>query len=300
MHPRDYSQIQRRKYAQRKPQATDIAGLEVLLHIDSFCLGDTICWASFLPAFVAHYQPAKLFVTTFWPELFESTAQIEFLDAVSPDTQICDKFVSAGYKKNSLDHVRYGMMYAARDSLGVPQNTAPDRALFKKYNAQRQPTKIVIAPESTKQIARWDYLGNYGWQEVIDRLNTRGFAAHNISYEQTLMLRGVQSHQGNPNICAAIQHICESRLFVGLSSGLAWCAWAYEIPVVMIAGFTKPFAEFPCYRVWNPHACNGCFNVFPNNPKICPIFAGTPRAYECHNLITPEMVLTQINRALAA
>lgn len=121
---------------------------------------------------------------------------------------------------------------------------------------------------------------------------------HNISYEQELLLRGVQGHHGNPDIQAAIQHICEARLFIGLSSGLAWLAWAYSTPVVMISGFTKFFNEFPCYRVWNPHACTGCFNVFLNISSPCPIFSGTPRAHECHNTITPDMVLAQVHRAL--
>jgi autotransporter strand-loop-strand O-heptosyltransferase len=163
-----------------------------------------------------------------------------------------------------------------------------------------QPTKIVIAPESTKPIARWDYLGidGYGWQEVIDQLTARGYEIHNISYEHTLLLRGVHSHAGNADIRTAIRHICEARLFIGLSSGLAWLAWAYSTPVVMIAGFTKPHNEFPCYRVENPYACAGCFNVLPNIQRACPLFQGTPREHECHRTITPAMVLAQVYRAL--
>lgn len=299
MHPRDYSNIERLKYTQRKPDATNLDGLDVLLHIDSFCLGDTICWASLLPAFVAHHKPARLSVTTFWPELFQDADPIVFLDAVGDETQSCDKFISAGYEKQNLNHIRHGMFYAAHDSPHIPSCFEPNRSIFKPIMAQKNANKITIAPESTKKIARWDYLGNYGWQVVIDDLNRRGFDVHNVSYEQRLLLRGVTPHHGNDDIAVARQHICESRLFVGLSSGLAWLAWAYEVPVVMISGFTKPFAEFPCYRVWNPHACTGCFNVFANISDPCPIFRNTTRANECHNLISPEMVTNQIFKALS-
>lgn len=48
MHPRDYSNISRLRHIQRSPQSESLEGLD----IDSFCLGDTICWASFLTAFL--------------------------------------------------------------------------------------------------------------------------------------------------------------------------------------------------------------------------------------------------------
>lgn len=298
MHPRDYSNIQRRRYSERQPDAGSLENLEVLLHIDSFCLGDTICWGSFVPAFLAHHKPSRLYVTTFWPELFESTDRVVFLDAVGEEVQECDKFISAGYNKSDLNHVRYGMFWAARESMGVPQQAAPDLTFFKKHEFSRRSDKITIAPESKKRIARWDYLGNYGWQEVVDRLNSGGFEVHNVSHEQALMLRGVHPHHGDDDIGTALRHICESRIFIGLGSGLAWLAWANRIPVVMIAGFTKPFMEFPCYRVINPHACFGCFNVFANVSSPCPIFQGTPRSNECHNSITPDMVMSQVAAAL--
>lgn len=299
MHPRDYSGVERKRYVQRRPDAPSMEGLEVLLHIDSFCLGDTICWGSLLPEFVRVHRPARLGVTTFWPELFGESESIKFFDAVGSETLECDRFLSAGYDKKNLDHTRYGMFYAARDSMRIPQVSAPDRSVFRQHGYIRNPKKITIAPESKKKIARWDYLGNYGWQEVVDRLNSVGFEVHNVSYEQNLMLRGVRPHHGDDDIGTATRHICESRLFLGLNSGLAWLAWAHGTPVVMISGFTKFFAEFPCYRVWNPHACTGCFNVFPNISSPCPIFQGTPRANECHNTITPDMVMAQVERALA-
>jgi hypothetical protein len=302
MHPRNYANIQRRRYLERQPAAQSLAGLEVLLHLDSFCLGDTLCFASYLPDFKHYYQPSKLWVTTFWPELFGISDEFDVLDAVSPDTLVCDKLVSCGYRKEDLLHTTRGMFYAARASMGLPEalpGAAVRRPLTRPVAAVRQTNKIVLAPESTKSIARWDYQGGWGWQAVVDALVARGFEVHNISYETDLGLRNVIPHHGHDDIAVVRQHIAEARLFLGLSSGLAWLAWAYHTPVVMVAGFTKFFNEFPCYRVWNPHACNGCFNVFPDIKSPCPLFDNTDRKHECHRTITPDMVLAQVDRALA-
>lgn len=301
MRLRDYTNVERRRYIQRQPEKQSLEGLEVLLHLDSFCLGDTICWGSLVPKFFEHHKPKKLTITTFWPELFGHSDKFEFMDAVGSSTIICDKILTAGYDKHSVEHTTHGMPYAAKVSLKIPQDSAHDRTVFKPYTADRQPNKVVIAPESTKVISRWDYKGAdmYGWQELVDKLVARGLDVHDISYEQILCLRNTQKHKQNDDISVVLRHICESRLFIGLSSGLAWLAWAYQIPVVMIAGFTKHFNEFPCYRVTNEYACNGCFNVFPDIKSSCPLFKDTAREHECHRTITPDMVMAQVEKALA-
>lgn len=298
MHPRDYSNIRRKNYSQKNPDSKSLEGLDVLLHIDSFCLGDTICWASLLEAFVKHHRPSRLRVTTFWPEILRNMQGIEFIDAVGDGFIECDKFVSAGYEKGNLYHALHGMFPAARKSMNLPDDAPFSKSVFREHEYEKIPNKIVIAPESTKKIARWDYMGNQGWQEVIDRLNEMGMEVHNVSYEKTLMLRSLHSHNGNPDVNNAIRHICEAQIFIGLGSGLSWLAWAYDIPVVMICGFTKPFMEFPCYRAWNEHCCTGCYNIFTNVNSHCPIFLGTQRESECHRTITPDMVMKQVEKAL--
>ncbi len=89
---------------------------------------------------------------------------------------------------------------------------------------------------------------------------------------------------------------------MGLSSGLAWLAWAAGCPTVLISGFTHPTNEFATpYRVINWHACNSCWN----DPKLrfdhkdflwCPRHQNTPRHFECTRLITPEHVIQTIQR----
>ena len=85
------------------------------------------------------------------------------------------------------------------------------------------------------------------------------------------------------------------QLFVGLSSGLSWLAWAAGAPVVMISGFTHPTNEFATpYRVINWHTCNSCWNddtaPFDAADRTdflwCPRHKDTPRMFECSRLIT--------------
>lgn len=294
MHPRDYSNIKRLTYKERMPRSWSLEGLDILLHIDSFCLGDTICFSSFLDSFADRYRPKSVKVSTFWPELFQD-GRFEFVDATAQIHLEVDKLVNIGFQKDDLEHVRNGMIWGGRDMMGLPQDTPLGRPPVKGMDFERK-RKVSIATESTKKIARWDRPG--GWAEVAFMLMEMGYEVHNVSYEKGEEIQGVVYHDGNEDIGEALRHIGESQLFIGLSSGLSWLAWAYGVPVVMISGFTKSYNEFPCHRVSNERVCNGCFNVFKGISTPCPIFIDTERQNECHLSITPEMVLDKAKAAL--
>ena len=295
MHPRDYTNVKRLTYKERMPRSWSLDGLDVLLHIDSFCLGDTICISSFLDAFAEKYRPKSLNVSTFWPELFRD-GRFKFVDAASQSHIEVDKLVSVGFQKNELEHVRNGLVWGSRDVMGLPQDTPLGVPPVKPMEFEKK-RKVSIATESLKGIARWDRAG--GWAEVAFRLMDMGYEVHNVSYERGEEIKGVVYHHGNEDINGALAHIGESAAFIGLSSGLSWLAWAYGVPVVMIAGFTKHYNEFPCFRVSNERVCNGCFNVFKGINSACPLFMGTERQNECHMSITPQMVIEKAEMALA-
>ena len=100
--------------------------------------------------------------------------------------------------------------------------------------------------------------------------------------------------------------LTHAEVFVGLSSGLAWLAWASGVPTVMISGFTHPTNEFETpYRVINWHTCNSCWNDpaerFKHDDYMwCPRHQNTPRHFECTRLITGAHVNGVIDRALGA
>ncbi len=191
------------------------------------------------------------------------------------------------------------MFYAAKDTMRLPQETKPGKCPVIPKVRITNPKKITIGPETIKEISQWNYGGTSGWQEVVNSLHNGGYNVYNISYENTMNLQNVKGFHGHDDINVAIDHIVSSRFFVGLSSGLSWLAWAYGVPVVMISNFTKRQNEFDCFRVTNPYVCNGCFNIFPNIKTKCPIFLGTDRESECHLSITPDMVIDEINKAIA-
>lgn len=303
MHERDYSNIPRRQYWQNKPFVKHLGSLDLLLHLDSFCLGDTLCFSSFLDYFYDYHKPKKLTVTTFWPELFYNTSKYVFEPAVITegwnDLIVVDKLISVGYRKEDLGDTQIGLVNSAKNHFDIPIDLPLKKPPVKLKSFVKNPKKITIGPESLKKIAQWNYCGNLGWQTIVDYLVSLGYEVHNISFEKTIQLNNVIYHNGHKDINHAIQQLCESQLFIGLSSGLSWLAWAYDIPVVMIAAFTKSYNEFPCYRVRNDYVCNGCFNTFPDIKSHCPLFTDTPRQNECHHRIYPEMVIETIDKALS-
>jgi autotransporter strand-loop-strand O-heptosyltransferase len=98
------------------------------------------------------------------------------------------------------------------------------------------------------------------------------------------------------SLAEAARYMRHAALFVGLSSGLSWLAWAAGCPTVLISGFSLPSTEFETPgRVINWHTCNGCWNdpnqTFDHKDFLwCPRHSGTPRQFECTRLITPGHV----------
>jgi autotransporter strand-loop-strand O-heptosyltransferase len=299
---REYGETELLKYSERDKNCVTLENKEILLHFDSFCLGDTICFSSFIDSFIEYHKPKKVIISTFFPHLFKSTSdKYEFIKANDPQFIEVDKLINVGYDKDDLNHTLNGMMYATKDTMLLPQKIKPGKCPVIPYEIDRNKPnihkKISIAPESLKKIARWDYDG--GWQEIVNRLTSLGFTVSNVSYENTLNLKNVSNYNGFDDIKVSLFEILNSRVFIGLSSGLAWLAWAYGIPVVMISNFTKKQNEFDCFRVDTRNTCNGCFNIFKNIKNNCPIFLNTNRENECHLKITPDMVWEQIELALS-
>ena len=303
--PPDYIKNKRRKYSneelvsyiEREPGSRNFRDKEVLIHLDSFCVGDTICFSSFLRPFFEYYKPKRIIVTTFFKDLFDDIGEdIVFIAADSHAKIHVDIQITVGYKKEDYMHTINGLFYAAKDTFLLPQEISPDRPPVKFKERTVEKNKVTIAPESLKIIARWDIPN--GWQDVVDYLRKENIDVYNVSYEEIINLNEVINYNGFDDINVAIDHIVSSRIFIGLSSGLAWLAWAYGVPVVMISGFTNALNEFDCYRVNNKIGCSGCFNVFMEVRSSCPIFYGTPRENECHKLITSQMVIEKVKEAL--
>jgi autotransporter strand-loop-strand O-heptosyltransferase len=170
---------------------------------------------------------------------------------------------------------------------------------------------VVIATQSSTQAKCWT--NPFGWREVVAFLTVAGYrvvcidqsAAHGHGLVWNHIPHGVQDETGDRPLTERVRWLRHADLFVGLSSGLSWLAWATGVPVVMISGFTHPSNEFATpYRIVNYHACNSCWNDarlrFDHKDFLwCPRHAGTPRQFECTRLITAEQVQAAIRRVPA-
>ena len=293
---RSYAPEELVKYKENYPNISNFENKTLLIHLDSFCLGDTICFSSFLDSFVEYHKPKFCYVTTFFPHILESTnPKYKFVGATDDVFLEIDRLINVGYDKDNTLHTINGMLYAAKDTLFLPPDTRIGKAPVIKKERVVKHNKISIGPESLKKIATWE---KEKWQQVVNQIVSSNFEVYNVSYENTLELENVIGVHGNDDINVSLNHILESKIFIGLSSGLSWLAWAYDVPVVMISNFTKVQNEFDCYRVWTPYVCHGCFNTYNNFSGNCPLFEGTNRERECHKSITPEMVIDKVNRAL--
>ena len=163
---------------------------------------------------------------------------------------------------------------------------------------------ICIATQSTAQCKYWNNDG--GWETVIKYLNSKGYDVWCIDrfpsfgskkHKMNYIPNGAIDKTGDCSLETRMSQISNSEFFIGLGSGLSWLAWALNKPVVLISGFSKPFAEFETpYRIINEKVCNGCWNdpslTFDKSDWMwCP----RGKNFECSSGITPEMVIEKIS-----
>ncbi len=131
---RHYDNTELLDYVENDKNTKTLENKEILLHFNSFCLGDTICFASFMDQFVDYHKPKKVLVSTFFPHLLKSNNdKYEFINANQKKRIIVDKHISVGYDKEDVSHTLGGMMYATKDTMMIPQSTKPIKpSLIKK------------------------------------------------------------------------------------------------------------------------------------------------------------------------
>ncbi len=293
------------------------AGRPVLIQFPVGTLGDTIGWFPYavkfeakhgcrltcamaerlIPLFRANY-PNIEFVTheEVEPERYYATYSIGlFFDDKDCILQPCD-----------FRHV--GLHRTAGYILGVdPAETPPRIALADDTRPLAEPY-VCIAVQSTTQSKCWN--NPLGWREIVRFLKEAGYRVvcvdqkpvHGAGLVWNHIPHGAEDETGDRPLLERARWLRHADFFIGLSSGLAWLAWAVGTPVVMISGFTHPTNEFLTpYRVINYHACNSCWNDprhrFDHHDFLwCPRHANTPRQFECTRLITAEQVKQVIQK----
>jgi len=281
----------------------DYTNQRVYIALDSKSLGDTIAWLPYAREFRKKHN-CKVIVSTFWNYLFEKNyPDLEFISPGQPANGILGMYKIGWFYDSSYEPElpnTIPLQKTATNILGLDfYEVKPDVVL----NAKAKPIEtkyITIATNSTAGLKFWT---REGWQELVDYFNSLGYRVINVSKEDN-PLRGVEKIK-DTSIENTMNYIHHSEFFVGLSSGLSWLAWGLGKKVVMISNFTDENHEFSsnCIRIVNKSVCNGCWNkpefkFDKGDWNWCPVHKNTPRQFECHKSITPEMVIEQLKELL--
>lgn len=297
----------------------DAAGRDILIQFPIGTVGDSIAWFSYACRFGERHPGARVACVmspAIIPLFRDAYPDIKF---VAPDEVAAQKLNESAYASYCLglffkdedcewqptDFRHVGLHKTAAYILGLDLTEKAPRLCLKDDSRPISEPYAVIAVQATSAAKMWN--NPNGWREVIAFLKARGYRVICIDQKPVTgqgivwnhIPHGCEDETGHSLINCA-RWLRHADVFVGLSSGLAWLAWAAGCPTVMISGFSLPTTEFETRgRVINWHTCNGCWN----DPKFCfdhkdflwcPRHAGTSRQFECTRLITAAHVIQTI------
>jgi autotransporter strand-loop-strand O-heptosyltransferase len=303
----------------------DCRGRDVLVQFPVGTLGDILAWFPYADLFqrVHECRLTCALSDLIIPVLRNAYPNIKFVTHEElVEQRLCEAFYatySMGLffddKENNwqpTDFRLVGLHRTAGYILSVDPAETPPRLCMTDDTRPMSDPYVCIAVQSSSGCKMWN--NPFGWREVVAHLKQRGYRVvcidqkpvHGSGLLYTSIPHGAEDETGDRLLTERARWLKHADAFVGLSSGLAWMAWAVGTPVVLISGFTHPINEFTTpFRVINWHACNSCWNDprerFQHDDFMwCPRHQNTARHFECTRLITAAQVITHIDRALAA
>jgi autotransporter strand-loop-strand O-heptosyltransferase len=284
-----------------KEETISFTNRRVLISFESSSLGDTISWVPYCEEFRKTHN-CEVVVSTFKNFLFEKAyPNLKFVNPGDP-VQDIHALLRIGWFYETEREPEYPsiipLQKAASNILGLPFRELQSNVYFEPKERPYKEKYICIATNSTAGCKLWNYPG--GWEELARHLSQMGYKIVNISQSGD-KVEGVENLEDDSmeNTMNVIHH---SEFVIGLSSGLSWLSWGMGKHVVMISNFTESDHEFlsNCTRITNPNVCHGCWNnqmfKFDKGDWYwCPEHKGTERQFECHKLITPEMVISKLD-----
>jgi autotransporter strand-loop-strand O-heptosyltransferase len=270
----------------------NLANKTVFIVLDSKSLGDTIAWTGYALEFQKKHD-CKVVLSTYWNHILDYPE----LELVEPGTTVnCYALYRIGWKwdenKEPVLCNTIPLQQAATNILGLDYK--PLRPKLNHSNQFRIPSwkYVAIATNSTMECKFWT---REGWQEVINYMHGLGYDVYNVSKEDNPFDNCTKID--DTSIENTMDVIAGAKLFIGLSSGLSWLAWALNQNIVMISNFTESDHEFECHRITKPDVCHGCWN--DPNIKLDPHWLWCPRNkdFECQRTISASMVIDAIKKA---
>ncbi len=300
----------------------DPTGKDVLIQFPVGTLGDVLAWFPYAARFAEAHPGCRVICAL--SGLIIPLLQDAYpgLRLVTPEDVKAERLAEQVYATYSLglffddtacewqptDFRHVGLHRTAAYILGVSPEEEPPRLGGIDSTPPIDGPYACIAVQSSSGCKYWN--NPHGWREVVAFLKARGYRVvcidqkpvHGHGLMWTHIPHGAEDQTGDRPLAERARWLRHASLFVGLSSGLSWLAWAAGCPVVLISGFTHPTNEFSTpYRVINWHACNSCWNDpavrFDHKDFLwCPRHAGSSRQFECTRLITAEQVTSTIQR----
>ena len=287
-------------------------GKRVYIALDSKALGDSLAWFPYIEEFRKKHG-CEMVASTFMNDMFvDQYPNIEFIKPGIPAPDLYAMYsIGLFYNtdnninslKNPTDPKNQTMQKMGSDILGLEYKEI--KPLLPQKNIKKDDKLITIAIHGTAQPKYWN--NPFGWHEVVDWLNNKGYAVKLLSkegdnYMGNKLPTGVIQHPSGP-IEGVMDEMLKSEAFIGIGSGLSWLSWSLNVPTVLISGFSYKWAEMEdCIRIGAPKGkCEGCFNrvrLDPGDWNWCPDHKGTERQFECTKSITSQMVIDKIQDLL--
>ncbi len=283
----------------------------VYICFESSSLGDTLAWIPYVDEFRLKHK-CNVICSTFHNNLFIN--EYKEINFVEPGVVVHNLFAlyrigwyykedgQIDYDKNPNNFKLQPLQKTASDILGLDFKEIKPRINKKKLKKKKQ---IAIGFHSTAQAKYWN--NENGWQEVVDWCKEKGYVVKILSKEEDGFMgnnypKGMEKHPAG-TLENVIDELTQSRVFVGIGSGLSWLSWACDTPTVLISGFSEAYTEpSDCLRIEAPeNTCNGCFNKYKLDQSDwfwCPEHKNTERMFECSKKITSDMVIRKIEYAL--
>jgi autotransporter strand-loop-strand O-heptosyltransferase len=295
----------------------DTSGQDILIQFPVGTLGDILAWFPYAARYAAAHPGARVtcaLSSLIIPILRDAYPHIEL---VTHEEVLERKIADSAYASYCLglffddtpcdwqptDFRHVGLHRTAGYILGVDPAEAPTSLALPDDSRPIAESYVCIAVQSSTQSKYWN--NPHGWRDVVAHLKSRGYrvicidqkAVHGSGLVWNHIPHGAEDETGDRPLAERARWLKHAAFFIGLSSGLAWLAYAAGTKVVLISGFTHPNNEFDTpYRVINWHACNSCWNDvrvrFDHHDFLwCPRHKDTPRQFECTRLITSAQVL---------
>lgn len=285
-------------------EKTNFENKKVFIVFDSHSLGDTIAWIPYCLEFKNKHN-CEVIISCKWSEFFsEVYPELKFVPPGSTVHNLHGMYKLGWFWDSNKEPEMCNtipLQKSATNILGLEYSEIKPRIKFNKKHKPYDGKYITIATHSTSGLKYWNYPN--GWQQLVDTLTSIGYKVVSISKEKSDLKNVIELEDTSiENTMNVIHH---SEFFIGLSSGLSWLSWALGKHVVMISNFTEEDHEFTSNttRITNKNVCNGCWNdpMFKFDKgdwNWCPEHKDTPRQFECHKSITPQMVMEKIKNLL--